>query len=140
MTSVLLIDEIYLCGEGAGPVNKAGDLEFYNALKPVLHEIIERYWVLVEQSNSQYPSAYMDRPFAFACTLIAATKGEKDRVIAERFEDFCREKCPSIHEHLQNGWLDKWGSSEPCEAFLPFREWSARAIQSKRFFTTVKGY
>jgi hypothetical protein len=139
-TSTLIIDQVNLCGEVAGPIDKDFEFDAYEALRLELHEVLERYWLLAEQSDSQYPSAYEDKPMAFASTMIAAIESERLRLIAKRFEVFCQERCPLINKHLQDGWCDKWGKFEPEDGFFPFLERSASTIQSEKFFTTVKGY
>ncbi|UKZ77998.1 hypothetical protein TrVFT333_005732 [Trichoderma virens FT-333] len=138
--SALLIDEAHLCGEVAGPVEKAFDDSIYDDLKPVLHKIIEDYWSLANESNSRCPSAYEDRLMAFASTLIAAIEKEHHRVIAKQFEQYCRDHCPSISEDFPDNWVDKWGLSQPGDPFFPFRDRCASNIQSKKFFTTMRGY
>lgn len=136
--SVYIVDKVLLCGEIAGGQEDAS----YDPTEKMLSaqpSLAERYWAILEATESRHGLAYPDKALAFASTLLQSCDREYDASTAKSFGDFCREHCPIIQTYLdKHEWLDQWASSKTV--FIPFIPRSGSSIKGARFFTTTKGY
>lgn len=136
--SVYIVDTVLLCGEIAGGHEGAS----YVPTEQMLSDqpsLAERYWAILEATESRNGLAYPDKALAFASTLLHSRDDEDQASTARSFGKFCKEHCPIIQSYLENHeWLDQWASAEVH--FIPFIPRSGSSINGERFFTTTKGY
>lgn len=135
--SVYIVDKVLLCGEIAGGDEDASYVPTEKMLS-AQPSLAERYWAVLEATESRNGLAYPDKALAFASTLLHSCDGEDHASTAKSFGDFCRDHCPVIQTYLdKHEWLDQWASAK---AFIPFIARSGSSINGARFFTTMKGY
>lgn len=147
--SVYIVDTVLLCGDVAGglPSQEDGDkaqnrLAHCSATETMLSDqpsLAEKYWAVLEATESRNDLVYPDKALAFASTLLQSHENELHASTARSFGDFCKEHCPIIQNYLEkHEWLDRWTSAEA--RFIPFIPRTAHSINGQRFFTTTNGY
>lgn len=136
--STYIIDTVLLCGEIAGGHENASYFPTSEMLSSQ-PSLAERYWAVLEATESRNGLAYPDKALAFASTLLHSKQSEYDASTARSFGEFCRQHCPMIQASLdEHEWLDQWTSAKAH--YIPFTPRSGSSIKGERFFTTTKGY